>query len=77
MLPCGPRGYYFTRGWQFLNDEEKTKALESIRNSEFSSVSIDEFFDQDSKKEDIIQTGIIVFTDHQQKLIPLKFSPCT
>lgn len=69
MLPCGPRGYYFTRGWQFLNDEEKTKALESIRNSEFSSVSIDEFFDQDSKKEDIIQTGIIVFTDHQQKLI--------
>ena len=49
---------------------EKEEALEAIKNSTFSSVSIDEFFDQDSQKEeDIIQTGIIVFTDYQQKLI--------
>ncbi|MBS7241445.1 MAG: hypothetical protein KIG77_03550 [Treponema sp.] len=50
-----------------LNREEE---LEAIRNSSFDSVSIDEFFDNASQKEDdIIQTGIIVFTDHQQKLI--------
>ena len=50
-----------------LNREEE---LEAIRNSSFDSVSIDEFFDEAAKKEDdIIQTGIIVFTDHQQKLI--------
>ncbi|WP_318713214.1 hypothetical protein [Treponema sp.] len=50
-----------------LNREEE---LEAIRNSSFDSVNIDEFFDNASQKEDdIIQTGIIVFTDHQQKLI--------
>ena len=50
-----------------LNREEE---LEAFRNSSFDSVSIDEFFDNASQKEDdIIQTGIIVFTDHQQKLI--------
>ncbi|WP_407399531.1 hypothetical protein [Treponema sp.] len=50
-----------------LSREEE---LEAIRNSSFSSVSIDEFFDETYLKEDdIIQTGIIVFTDHQQKLI--------
>ena len=50
-----------------LNREEE---LEAFRNSSFDSVSIDEFFDEAAKKEDdIIQTGIIVFTDHQQKLI--------
>lgn len=48
----------------------KEEELEKIRNSSFTSVSIDEFFDEDAKKEaEIIQTGIIVFTDHQQKLI--------
>ena len=53
-----------------LEKLEKEEALEAIKNSTFSSVSIDEFFDQDSQKEeDIIQTGIIVFTDYQQKLI--------
>ena len=52
---------------EHLNREEE---LEAIRNSSFDSVSIDEFFDEAAKKEDdIIQTGIIVFTDHQQKLI--------
>ena len=53
-----------------LEKLEKEEALEAIKNSTFSSLSIDEFFDQDSQKEeDIIQTGIIVFTDYQQKLI--------
>lgn len=53
-----------------MDSMTKEEELEKIRNSSFTSVSIDEFFDEDAKKEaEIIQTGIIVFTDHQQKLI--------
>lgn len=37
---------------------------------EFTSVNIDEFFDNNKEKEDsIFKTGIIVFTDYQQHLI--------
>ncbi|MCI5830883.1 MAG: hypothetical protein SPJ89_12050 [Treponema sp.] len=53
-----------------MDDVKREEELEKIRNSSFTSVSIDEFFDEDAKKEaEVIQTGIIVFTDHQQKLI--------
>lgn len=53
-----------------MDSMTKEEELEKIRNSSFTSVSIDEFFDEDAKKEaEVIQTGIIVFTDHQQKLI--------
>ena len=53
-----------------MENLSREEELEAIRNSSFDSVSIDEFFDNASQKEDdIIQTGIIVFTDHQQKLI--------
>lgn len=53
-----------------MDDVKREEELEKIRNSSFTSVSIDEFFDEDAKNEaEVIQTGIIVFTDHQQKLI--------
>ena len=53
-----------------MDSMTKEEELEKIRNSSFTSVNIDEFFDEDAKKEaEVIQTGIIVFTDHQQKLI--------
>ena len=41
-----------------------------IKNSDFSQVDISYFFNNDENiKNEIIQTGIIVFTDYQQKLI--------
>lgn len=52
-----------------MDEQEKIEKLKVISESTFDSVSINEFFDEETKKDEIIQTGIIVFTDHQQKLI--------
>lgn len=54
---------------ELLDGNKNQDTRTQFKNSDFVQVDISDFFDEKKLSDDAIQTGIVVFTDYQQKLI--------
>ncbi|MBP3365843.1 MAG: hypothetical protein J6K96_02485 [Treponema sp.] len=54
---------------ELLDGNKNQDTRTQFKNSDFVQVDISDFFDEKKLSDDAIKTGIVVFTDYQQKLI--------